>query len=134
MMRRFLSVLALATLCMLMASCLGQDVVKLEKLSPNEKYKADLIEGDTGAVGGWESAVLVSQTSPSMWTRLLGHEHETVFGIPLRSTHVTFAWTNDEHLSVICTGCDVDKIELQRNAWKSVTISYEVNGSGAANR
>jgi hypothetical protein len=133
-MRRFLSVLALVTLCMLMASCLGQDVVKLEKLSPNEKYKADLIEGDTGAVGGWESAVVVSQTSPGMWTRLLGHERETVFGVPLRSTHVTFSWTNDGQLGITCSGCDAAKIELQRNAWKDVKVSYYISGTHSSNR
>ena len=117
-----------------MASCLGQDIVKVEELSPNGKYKADLIEGDTGAVGGWESAVLVSETSPSRWTRLLGHERETVFGLSLRSTHVTLAWTNDKQLGITCSGCAADKIELQRNAWKDVTVSYEISGTGAANR
>ena len=134
MMRRFVSGLAIAAWCSLVASCLGQTVVKVEKLSPNGQYKADLIEGDTGAVGGWESALLVSETSPSMWSRLLGHEREAIFGISLRSTHVTFVWTNDNHLGVTCSGCDADKIELQRNAWKDVTVSYEISGAHSANR
>jgi hypothetical protein len=129
MMRRFVSGLPVAALCILMASCLGQSVVKVEKRSPNGKYKADLIEGDTGAVGGWESAVLISQTNPSIWARLLGHKRETVFGISLRSTHVAFVWTNDSQLVVTCSGCDATKIELQRNAWKDVKVSYQISGT-----
>jgi hypothetical protein len=134
MTRRFVYGLALAVGCTLMASCLGQNIVKVEKLSPTEKYKADLIEGDTGAVGGWESAILVSQTRPSMWARLLGKEREAVFGISIRSTHITFEWTNNDQLGITCSGCDAAKIELQRKAWKEVRVSYEISGTQPSNR
>jgi hypothetical protein len=117
----------------LMTSCLGQTTLQAEHVSPTGKYTAELSEGDTGAVGGWMSSIRISQVSPTLWSRLLGRERLTVFGGDFRSTGVTFEWTNDIHLHIMCNVCDAAKIEVQRTSWRDVTISYELsglNGSG----
>src|SRR5258707_6120018 len=77
-----------ALLTLVMTSCLGEDHLKAEQQSPTGKYKAELIAGDTGAVAGWQSIVRLSELNPSRWTRLLGREKDTFFGVDLRSTHV----------------------------------------------
>lgn len=118
----------------LMASCIGQTTLKTEQVSPAGKYKAELREGDTGAVGGWMSAVRLSEVSPSAWTRLLGREGDTVFGADLRSTHITFSWKNDTHLQIMCRGCDASKIQPQKDSWRDVTISYEITGKDPAGK
>lgn len=131
MRRRLFSVVVLVACCnviCLMTSCLGQITLKAEQASPTGKYKAELRESDTGALGGWTSSIRVSEVSPNFWTRLLRREGDTVFGGDLKSTHVSFTWKNDNHLQITCSGCDKSKILLQSNAWKDVTISYEMGG------
>jgi hypothetical protein len=133
-MRSLLALIAVASCCGVMTSCLGQSVVKAEQISPTGKYKAELTEGDTGAVGGWMSAVRISEVNPSTWHRLLGHEGATVFGVDLRSTHVAFSWRTDKHLEVICSGCDKGSIDLRKNNWGDVIVSYEIKSTGNADR
>jgi len=109
-----------------MTSCLGQTTLKDEKDSLTGKYKAELIEGDTGAVGGWMFTVRISEMKPSIWDRLLHREAETVFAGDLRSTRVKFAWKGDNHLEITCNGCEANKIQVQETAWRDVTVSYEI--------
>jgi hypothetical protein len=128
-MKTTFSLLVLVACCgviCLMTSCLGETTVKAELVSPTGEYVAELSEGDTGAVGGWMSAVRVSETDPSLWTRLVGREGNTVFGVDLRSSYVTFAWITKNNLRITCSKCDASRIRLQKSTWRSVMISYEV--------
>src|SRR6266851_7766099 len=105
-----------ALLTLVMTSCLGEDHLKAEQQSPTGKYKAELIAGDTGAVAGWQSIVRLSELNPSRWTRLLGREQDTFFGVDLRSTHVAFEWKDKSELEITCSGCDPGKIDVKKSA------------------
>jgi hypothetical protein len=96
-----------------------------ERQSADGKYKAQLIEGDTGAVGGWMSAVRVSELHPSFMERVLRSDSSTVFGGDLRSTHVAFEWRTNTQLEIKCTGCDPSKIDPKKTAWKQLNILYD---------
>ena len=131
---RLVSVLAFLSCCgqiCLITACLGKAAPKTAQISPTGKYRAELIEADTGAAGGWMSAVRVSEVSPSAWESLSGRGKETVFGADLRSTHIGFAWKDDRHLEIRCSECDASRITLQKNAWRDVTISYKITGAPA---
>jgi len=99
-------IVCISSLTMLMVSCLGESHLKAMQISPNGSYKAELTESDTGAVGGWISDIQVAQVNPSRWDRLRGHERATVFGVNLRSDHVTFLWKGNEELEITCRACD----------------------------
>lgn len=116
----------------LMTSCLGRTTVKAQAVSHGGRYRAELREGDTGAVGGWISAVRVSEVNPSLWTRLLGREGSAVFGADFRSTRINLAWKSDTHLQITCYACSRSKIQLQRDEWKGVTISYDMRQTDAS--
>ena len=60
-------------------SCLGKNTVKADQLSPQGTYKAELIEGDTGAAGGWVSVVRVSKAKPTLAEEILGRGKVTIF-------------------------------------------------------
>jgi hypothetical protein len=109
----------------MMTGCLGQDRVIEERESPDRKHKAELVEGDTGAVGGWVSSVRLSDISPDFMARLFGSNKKTVFGVDVRSTHVTFRWETDGWLAVKCSSCDPSKIEVRESNWKGIEIAYE---------
>jgi hypothetical protein len=108
-----------------MSSCLGSDRIVEEHQSPDGKYKAELGESDTGAVGGWMSSVRVSELHPSFISRSLRSDSNTVFGGDLRSTHIAFEWRTNTQLEIKCTGCDPSKIEVKKTAWKEISILYE---------
>ena len=109
-----------------LTSCLGRTTVKAQAVSPGGQYRAELREGDTGAVGGWISAVRVSEVSPSLWTRLLGREGSAVFGADFRTTLINLTWKSDTNLQITCKACSASKIQLQKDAWRGVTISYDM--------
>jgi hypothetical protein len=125
-MRTRLTITLVCLVTVVMTSCLGETHIKAKQQSPTGKYEAELAESDTGAVGGWMSDVAVTQLNPSRWTRLLGREKETVFGIDLRSDHITFIWKSNDELEITCRGCDSSKIDLKKSAWQSVSISYKI--------
>jgi hypothetical protein len=108
-----------------MTSCLGSVRLVEEHQSPDGKYKAELRESDTGAVGGWSSCVRVSEMHPSAMAHLLRSDSDTVFGGDLRSTHVAFQWRTNIQLEIKCTGCDPSKIDLKKTTWKDLSIRYE---------
>jgi hypothetical protein len=110
-----------------MGSCLGRSTVHSDKLSPDGSYEAELIEGDTGAVGAWEFAARIREANPGTWSRLLGRDRNTVFGLSLRSTHITMKWTDDHHLTIVCTGCEPNQVEVRKAVWHDVTVDYEIN-------
>jgi len=130
-MSRILSIAALicccATILLIMTSCLGRTTLQSEQVSPTGAYKADLSEADTGAAGGWMSSVRILEADPSLWTRWLGRDGETVLGGDLRSTQVTLWWQSATHLEIRCTGCEASKVQVQKNTWKDVTISYRMD-------
>ncbi len=112
--------------CLILAlsSCLGKTSLRAEAVSPTGKYRAELREGDTGAVGGWMSAIRISRAKPGVWARLLGREGDTVFGAYLRSTRISFVWEKEDRLRIVCAECQEADISLRKYAWEDVTISY----------
>lgn len=77
------------------------------------------------------SGIRLSEISPSKWDSLTGRARDTVFGVDLRSTHVSYAWKDDNHLQITCIECEASRITLQKKSWKDITISYEISGSSA---
>ena len=120
---------ALLIACLLqvvmMTSCLGGVRLVEEHQSPDGKYKAELRESDTGAVGGWSSSVWVLELRPSSMARLLRSDSRSVFGGDIRSTHVAVQWRTNAQLEIKCTGCDPSKVALKETAWKDLSIVYE---------
>lgn len=121
--------LTCSSVILIMTSCLGHTTLKSEQPSPKGKYLAELSESDTGAVGGWMSAVRLSEVNPTTWDRMSRREAATVFGGDFRSGCVTLVWKTENQLNVAFSGCDASKIELQKRAWRDVTISYDIGGS-----
>src|SRR5258708_34623718 len=110
-----------------MSSCLGKTTLRAEQVSPTGSYRAELRDGDTGAVGDWMSAIRVSEVRPSVWARLLGREGDTIFGAYLRSTRISFAWKKEDCLQITCDGCGAADIQLRKDSWRGVTISYDLS-------
>jgi hypothetical protein len=110
----------------LLASCLGTTTLKVTKVSPDGEYRANLYEGDTGAVGGWMSAVRLSEVSPNLWTKLRGSGQATVFGGEFPSTGLSIAWKGEKQLLIVCDSCDVRSVQVRKSIWKDVRISYEL--------
>jgi len=111
----------------LMTSCSGRSPTKAELVSPTGEYVAVLSEADHGGTGGWASVVRVEESFPSLWTRLLGREGDTVFEADLRSSVLRFDWTTKYDLIVMCSPCDEGRIRLHKTAWRAVTIAYEID-------
>jgi hypothetical protein len=111
----------------MMTSCLGSIRTVDQQLSPDGRYKAELGEGDTGAVGGWDSYIAISDVSPSFMTRLLRSDKKTVFDVDVRAEHVKLRWDNDGKLEVTCSRCDSGKVELKESAWKDVRVVYHLD-------
>jgi hypothetical protein len=107
-------------------SCLGKSAVKAEQVSPAGIYKAELIESDTGAVGGWVSIVRLSTLSPTWTEKLLRPGKQTVFGVDVQSQYVSMMWRTDTHLEIVCHKCDPNKVEVQKTAWGNVVVSYSL--------
>ncbi|MFY9980217.1 MAG: hypothetical protein WAK22_18465 [Candidatus Sulfotelmatobacter sp.] len=112
-----------------MTSCLGQTSIKAERVSPVGNYRAELSEGDTGAVGGWMSSLRVTEVKRGLWARLLGQDGTTVFGGDFKSAQITFEWKADNQLEIECSRCDPNGIQVQKNAWRDITISYRMDES-----
>jgi len=119
----------LACCCLVMTSCLGKTVIIAQQVSPTGKYRAELREGDTGAVGGWMCAIRVAEVNPDLWTRLLGREADTIFGTYLRHTRISFTWGKEDHLRIVCKGCRAADIQLRKDAWEGITISYDLTAT-----
>jgi len=119
-----LALLCACSLTAIMTSCLGTEHVTAERVSPGGSYKADLIEGDTGAVGSWISCVRVTDLRSSHFAHLLRRDRKTVFGVDLRATHVTFEWNSNNKLEIKCRGCRDGKIEAKEAEWKDVAVDY----------
>jgi hypothetical protein len=100
--------------------------IKGSQSSPSGQYEAVLIENDTGAPGPYISVVSVSEINPSLVTRLLRHSKETVFGVDLSASHITFKWTGNNDLLVSCDKCDPGKIWARKPLWKNVRMSYQI--------
>jgi len=94
------------------------------KVSPKGRYAAELTQGDTGAVGGWMSAIRISQVGPSFLARLEGRTGETVFGVLLPSSHIDAAWVGDTELFISCAGCTKESVLVQKSSWNDVKITY----------
>jgi hypothetical protein len=105
-------------------SCLGKNTLKAGELSPEGSYKAELIEGDTGAVGRWVSVVRVSKAKPTLAEKILGRGKETIFGVDVQSQRVSMKWQSDTRLEIVCRRCDPNQIEVQKTVWGDVLISY----------
>jgi hypothetical protein len=105
-------------------SCLGKNTVKTDQLSPSGIYKAELIEGDTGAVGSWVSVVRVSKTKPSVAEQILGRGTGTIFGVDVQSQRVSMKWQSDTRLEIVCRQCSANQIEVQKTVWGDVFVSY----------
>ncbi len=121
--RIFCSVLCLMQLAFV-AACLGQSRLVSEQPSPAGRYKAELWEGDTGAVGTWISSVTLVDMKRSFWSHLVGDDKETVFGVDARSTQVKLRWLNDNQLEITCERCGSSPIDLKKSSWRDVTITY----------
>lgn len=106
--------------------------IKSSQSSPNGQYKAVLIENDTGAPGPFISVVSVSEINPSFVTRVLRHSKETVFGVDLSASHISFRWTGKSDLLVLCDKCDPTKIWARKPFWKDVRVSYQIYPSDAS--
>jgi hypothetical protein len=112
-------------------SC-GVDRFKGAQSSPSGQYEAVLIENDTGAPGPFISIVSVSEINPSFITRLLRRGRETVFGVDLSATHVSFRWAGINDLLITCDKCDPSKVLVRKQLWKDVRVSYQIYPSDAS--
>jgi hypothetical protein len=106
--------------------------IKGSQSSPSGQYEAVLIENDTGAPGPYISIVSVSDINPSFFARLLRRSKETVFGVDLSASHITFRWTGNNDLLVSCDKCDPGKIWARKPLWKDVRVSYQIYPSDAS--
>jgi hypothetical protein len=118
------------TLCLMQAlfltACGGQNRLMSEQVSPTGTYKAELWEGDSGAVGTWMSAVKVSESNPSLWSRVLRRDEDTIFGVDARSTHIGVRWLSANELEITCGGCSSSQIRLQKPSWQEITVFYHL--------
>ena len=126
-LRSRLSAKSCLLLAIIMTACLGSDRIVDQQLSPDGRYKAQLVEGDTGAVGGWVSIVWVTDLHPILTARLLSSNRKTVLGVDMRAEHIKLQWKTAANLEVICTACDLTKVEVKENVWRGVDVTYVSN-------
>jgi len=90
--------------------------------SPSAEYLADVEEADCGAVGGFETDVILRRkpywaSSPRLNTA------SEVFTLKGSSSRINVGWEGENQLRIECTDCQGNGTVFERN-WKGISIRY----------
>jgi len=97
--------------------------------SPDGRYVVIEKESNCGATDPFGTAISLRTRRPRLWVAWLGPSRRVFLAnVSMRNTRVE--WLDNDHLKIVCTGCEKYGIAERVDGWRDIKISFNVGKAG----
>lgn len=113
-----------------LAGCGCQQSGYTEVPSPDGQYVVIERESNCGATDPFGTAISIQSRQPRLGMAWLGYPSKRVFLADVRMRNTSVAWVDNHDLKVGCTGCEKYGIAERVEAWRNLTVKFDVGKAG----